>query len=189
MKILLAALERQPVIAAVRETKHVDAALASRIGVIFMMGGNLLEIQEITEKTHAAGKHILLHVELIKGLGRDREGIEYLARHVKPEGVVSTKPQLLRVASKLGLISVLQIFMIDTQAYVTGLKNIQTSRPDAVEIMPGLMPGIIARIKEQVEPPLITAGLVKHPDEVRAMCAAGASGVAISEQSLWDFKP
>ncbi len=179
--------DENPVIAAVRSSTLVDVALRSNINTIFMMGGTLSEAQDITRRVHDAGKHILFHVELMKGLGRDREGIEYLAREVGPDGVVSTKPHLLNAVRDMDLLCILQIFMIDTQAYLTGTKNIKSIKPDAVEIMPGLMPGIIKKLRKQFDLPIFTAGLVSRPEEVKLMLDAGVCGLAISEQSLWNY--
>ncbi|THB66251.1 MAG: glycerol-3-phosphate responsive antiterminator [Desulfovibrio sp.] len=189
MKAVFNELETHPVIAAVRESAHVNAALDSPVRMIFLMGGSLSELEAITRKARRADKKIMIHIELVKGLGRDCEGVEYLAEVVRPDGMVSTKPQLIKEASKLGLATVLQIFLIDTQAYLTGLKNIASTKPDALEIMPGLMPRVINTLSTDFDIPVITAGLVKQPDEVKLMLAAGAAGIAISEQSLWSYSP
>ncbi|WP_461209441.1 glycerol-3-phosphate responsive antiterminator [Desulfocurvus sp. DL9XJH121] len=189
MHPLFATTRTNPVIAAVRDSSHLDAALDSEIRVIFMMGGTLSEARDLTKRTHERGKHILFHVELVKGLGRDHEGIAYMAETVRPDGMISTKPYLLHTAKSLGLLCVLQIFMIDTQAYVTGLKNIRTTLPDAVEIMPGLMPGVVDKLSAEFDLPFFTAGLVKLPEEVELMLQAGVAGVAVSEQSLWSWRP
>jgi len=185
MSSMFEALSARPIIAAVRERAHLETALRSPLDLIFMMGGAMNEIGELVRRTHEADKRICLHVELVKGLGRDREAIEYLAEHIRPDGIVSTKPHLVQTAVDLGLTAVLQIFMIDTQAFLTGLNNIESTRAHAVEIMPGLMPSIIAKLAALFDIPIITAGLIKRPEEVRMMLDAGASGLAISEQSLW----
>lgn len=182
-------LEHNPVIAAVRDVKHIDTALKSAVQVIFLMGGRLSNVREITQKVQDAGKQIFLHVELIKGLGRDSEAIEYLANNISPNGIVTTKPMLLKVAAKHNMATVLQIFMIDSQAFDSGLKNIVSLGPDAVEIMPGLMPQVIGKLKSQVAVPIITAGLIKLPHEVKMMQEAGCDGITVSEQTLWDFIP
>jgi glycerol uptake operon antiterminator len=182
-------LAEHPVIAAVRDTANLEQALASTCRLIFFMGGKVVEARDIAWRTHEAGKRIFFHVELLKGLGRDREGIEHLNQLANPDGIVSTKSQLLVAAGKAGLTTVLQVFLVDTQAYETGLKNIRSTKPDAVEIMPGLMPRVIGQIKEEFDLPLITAGLVRETEEVRMMLAAGADGIAISTQSLWNFTP
>lgn len=79
--------------------------------------------------------------------------------------------------------------MIDSQAFDTGLKNIVSLKPDAVEIMPGLMTRVIRQIKSKVDLPVITAGLIKQPHEVEEMLEAGCAGITVSEQKLWNFIP
>lgn len=187
MHPLFATTTSHPVIAAARNASDVNEALRSNIAVIFMIGGSISEIRDITRRTHDAGKHILFHVELVKGLGRDREAIEFLADEARPDGVVSTKPNLLGLARKLGLVTVFQVFMIDTRAYSTGIRNIESTKPDAIEVMPGLMPSIIRKLDEQFDIPIFTAGLIKQPEEVEIMLSAGANALSISEQSLWNY--
>lgn len=189
MKTTLAILRESPLIAAVRSMDQVDAALNSSSRVIFLMGGSLSEVSSITRQVQAIGKQIFIHIELIKGLGRDKEAVEYLATKVRPEGVVSTKPQLLKVAAKHKITTILQIFMIDSQAFESGLKSIASLQPDAVEIMPGLMPRVAAQIKSHFDIPLITAGLIRQPHEVDMMLMSGCQGVTVSEQSLWNYVP
>lgn len=187
MHPLFLSIKSHPVIAAVREASDLDKALASPVSTIFMMGGGIGEVCDITRRVHDAGKYIVFHMELVKGLGRDKEAAEFLATEAQPDGVVSTKPHLLSLVRKLGLITVLQVFMIDTRAYMTGIKNIKSTQPDAVEVMPGLMPSIIQNLDAQFDIPIYTAGLIKRPEEVEIMLDAGADGLAISEQSLWGY--
>ena len=144
MESILKLLKSNPVIAAVRDTQLIDTALDSDVQVIFMMGGQLSRIREVTARVREAGKHIYLHVELLKGLGRDQEAITYIAREIHPHGVVSTKPHLVQAAARCDLSTILQIFMIDSQAFDTGLKNIAGLNPGGIEIMPGLIPSVIA---------------------------------------------
>jgi glycerol uptake operon antiterminator len=80
--------------------------------------------------------------------------------------------------------------MLDTQAYENGIRNVSNVQPDAIEIMPGLMPRVIREFYEKIDCPIITAGLIKHPNEIREAIEAGAHGVAIGEPELWntDYK-
>jgi glycerol uptake operon antiterminator len=135
-------------------------------------------------------KSIFLHVDLIKGIANDREGIKYLSKKVMPDGIVSTKNQLIQAAKKEGLLTVQHLFMLDTQAFENGVRNFSNVKPDAIEIMPGLMPRVIREFREKIDCPIITAGLIKHPNEIREAVEAGAHGVAIGDPALWnlDFK-
>lgn len=40
-------------------------------------------------------------------------------------------------------LTVQHLFMLDTQAYENGIRNLSNVKPDAIEIMPGLMPRVI----------------------------------------------
>ena len=180
-------LAEAPVIAAVRTMDELSLALRSPARVISMMGGGIGEIERITEEIHGHGKSVLFHPELVKGLGRDPAGVEYLIRIGAPDGIVSTKRQLLQTASQMGVVSVFQVFMIDTQALETGLENLVSRPPDIVEIMPGLMPSVVRRVKAVFGGPVLAAGLIKEPTDVDVLLKAGASGVAASEMSLWTY--
>lgn len=180
---------QHPVIAAVREVNDVQEALASPVKTIYLMGGSILDIIEVTKQVQSCGKSIFLHVELLKGIGRDKAAIEFIAKKIRPEGVVSTKPQLLLAASKLDLQTVLQIFMIDSQAFETGMRNIRSLNPDIVEIMPGLVPGVATEIKKQINGiPLVTAGMIRRAEEVEIMLNAGCNAIAASNKNLWWYQ-
>ncbi|WP_449443040.1 glycerol-3-phosphate responsive antiterminator [Ureibacillus acetophenoni] len=42
------------------------------------------------------GLPVFIHIEKIGGLALNSEGLEFIANVVKPEGVISTKPGLLK---------------------------------------------------------------------------------------------
>ncbi|USK36790.1 glycerol-3-phosphate responsive antiterminator (plasmid) [Bacillus sp. F19] len=164
-----------------------EKAVLSPVETILLMTGDIFTIEHCVEMSRKHNKSIFLHVDLIKGIANDREGIKYLSKKVKPDGIVSTKNQLIQAAKKEGLLAVQHLFMIDTHAYENGVKNIVDVKPDAIEIMPGLMPRVIREFYDKIDCPIITAGLIKHAHEVREVVEAGAHGVAIGEPELWDL--
>jgi glycerol uptake operon antiterminator len=179
---------KNPIIAAVRDVSLIERAVLSPVETIFLMTGDIFSIDHCVEVCRKNNKSIFLHVDLIKGIANDREGIRYLSRKVKPDGIVSTRNQLLQAAKKEGLLAVQHLFMIDTLAYENGIRNILDIKPDAIEIMPGLMPRVIREFTEKIDCPIITAGLIKNPDEVKEVIEAGAHAVAIGEPRLWDMR-
>ncbi|KON90035.1 hypothetical protein AF332_26640 [Sporosarcina globispora] len=185
-----ALMKNNPIIAAVRDVSLIKKAVLSPVETIFLMTGDIFSIEHCVEESRKYHKSIFLHVDLIKGIANDREGIKYLSQKVKPNGIVSTKNQLIQAAKKEGLLAIQHLFMLDTQAYENGIRNVSNVQPDAIEIMPGLMPRIIQELYEKIDCPIITAGLIKHPNEIRKVIEAGAQGVAIGEPELWylDFK-
>ncbi len=65
-------------------------------------------------------KLVFLHIEFIKGIGRDREGVIYLAKQKLCHGIVTTKSNLIEVAKKESLIAIQHLFLLDSAALKTG---------------------------------------------------------------------
>jgi glycerol uptake operon antiterminator len=177
---------RSPIIAALRRAEDLEAAISSDIDCVFLMFGDINGCGAAISRLKGAGKSVFVHIDLIRGLSSDREAVEYLAQLSLPAGVVTTKGHLIREIRKIGMKAVHQLFMIDTQAFHTGIKSVLANSPDIVEIMPGLMPRVVREWKAEIAIPLVVAGLVKSRDEVRMMLDAGCDAVAVGDSRLWN---
>ena len=173
----LAEVLANPVIAVVRSAEELAEALSSRVSAIEIRSGDLASLP--------ARKSVLLYPELIAGLGRDPAAIDFLCGYARPTAIVSTKKQILQKARACGLITIFQIFMIDTQAFETGIQTARRLDCDAVEIMPGAIPHIIREVSSQLPLPVLCAGLVKTEAEIHEVLKAGAQAVATSRRPLW----
>ena len=89
-------LARSPVIAAVKDTNALEAALASPSEIIFLLCGNIFNLQEIVERANRCGKDIYVHVDLIEGFSRDAVSLRYIAEKVHPTGIISTKSSQIK---------------------------------------------------------------------------------------------
>lgn len=172
-------------IAAVQKEADLDAALRGRVNVVFLLTGSLLNVQELTERVKAAGKHVFLHMEFIEGIAADRSGVAYVARHVQPTGVISTKSTLIKAAKECGLSAIQRIFLIDRNAVLRGIKAVEQSMPDAIEVMPGIMPRIIREMTDMTPLPIIAGGLVGNRQEIDEGLEAGALAVSVGMPELW----
>ena len=117
----LAEVLANPVIAVVRSAEELAEALTSRVSAIEIRSGDLASLPALIDRVRAARKSVLLYPELIAGLGRDPAAIDFLCGYACPTAIVSTKKQILQKARACGLITIFQIFMIDTQAFETGI--------------------------------------------------------------------
>jgi len=50
--------------------------------------------------------------------------------------------------------------LIDKSAIQKGIEMSWTCKPDAIEVLPGLMPNIIDKLTRQVDFPIIAGGLI-----------------------------
>ena len=183
------AVEANPVIAAVKSDAGLQAAVEmEEIQVIFVLYGDVCTIPEILERIKAAGKKAMEHIDLIAGLSAKEISVEFIARQTRADGIITTKPALVRRAKELGIFAVLRFFVIDSLA----LKNIEnlemqcgTSRPDFIEVLPGVMPKVLGRIAKVSRIPMIAGGLITEKEDVIAALSVGAIAVSSTNQDVW----
>lgn len=185
------AVEANPVIAAVKNDAGLQAAVEmEEIQVIFVLYGDVCTIPAILERIKAAGKKAMVHIDLIAGLSAKEISVEFIARQTRADGIITTKPALVRRAKELGIFVVLRFFVIDSLA----LKNIEnlemqcgTSRPDFIEVLPGVMPKVLGRIAKVSRIPMIAGGLITEKEDVIAALSAGAIAVSSTNQDVWNL--
>ena len=105
-----------PVIAAVKDEAGLQAALQSECEVIFLLFGTVLSVAGLVEQVRAAGKLAIVHIDLVDGLSQREVAVDGLARMCAPDGIISTKPTLVRRARHLGMLTVQRAFILDSLA-------------------------------------------------------------------------
>src|SRR5699024_4932425 len=73
-------------------------------GAILMNGTSNYYFNTI-EELMVCPKRFIIHTDLIKGLSYDKEAIQYVAKHLQPAGIVSTKSGMIRTAKSEGLLT------------------------------------------------------------------------------------
>ena len=175
-------LESSPVIAAIRDNKW-QAALASPSEVLFYLEPHLRTIQEKVSQAHEADKLLFVHLDLAEGIGKDREGVEFLAQ-CGVDGIISTRAQIIRLAKDSGLLTVQRFFALDSQGLDSIQEMLKTSKPHLMEIMPGVIPKVIDRFSSG-NIPVIAGGLIESKAEVTGALGCGAAAVSTGCETLW----
>ncbi|QJD84975.1 glycerol-3-phosphate responsive antiterminator [Cohnella herbarum] len=173
------------IIPAVRKTADLQTACNSEWPVVFLLIGDLFTVEEYVSQVLRARKKVFLHVDFINGLGSDPIVIKFIAERIKPTGIISTKSHFVKQAKKSGLIAIQRMFLIDNSALDQGIQNIEQSCPDAVEIMPGLIPRVITKLRDTLPQPIIAGGLIQDHAEIEIALQAGASAVSMGSKHLW----
>ena len=176
-------IERGPIIAAV-EKQNWQEVLNSPVEIIFHMKTFLPTVKKCIDEAHAVGKKIFVHIDLAEGIGKDRSGIEYL-NTCGVDGIISTRGQLIRFAKEMGLLTVQRFFVFDTHGFDNRGELLGTSRPDLIEIMPGVIGKVISRIAATGDIPVIAGGLVETKSEVMTALSSGAVAVSTGKIDLW----
>lgn len=174
-------LERSPVIAAVHN--DISTAVSSPSEIIFCLKANLLNMKDCIAVAHKADKSIFIHIDLADGIGKDKTGIEFLKK-CGADGVISTRGQLIKLAKAAGLLTVQRFFALDSQGINSMSDSLELSQPDAVEIMPGVIPKVIRQFS-RLPVPIIAGGLIETKQEVTAALDNGATAVSTGKEALW----
>ena len=126
------ALEDSPVIAAIKDDHGLKECLKSDIQVVFILYGDICNIADIVDTVKQAGKMALVHLDLINGLSAKDVAVDFIKKYTKADGIISTKPALIKHAGEIGLTSVLRLFVIDSMAYENIQKHVKGARPDVI---------------------------------------------------------
>ncbi|MGF6375197.1 glycerol uptake operon antiterminator [Clostridiales Family XIII bacterium PM5-7] len=177
---------KKPIAAAVRTEKDFSTALRSDVDMVFLLHSNIMNVNQCIKEIHSAGKKAFIHVDFAEGLGKDRFGLEFLAKQ-GVDGVLTTRTNVVKMAKEFNLLTVQRFFMVDSHSVGTSLESIRIAKPDIIEIMPGIILKKIKEFSEKIEVPIIAGGIIETEEEVRAALAAGATVVSTGEANLWNI--
>ena len=165
-------IESNPVIAAVKDIDGLNACCArEEIKVVFILFGDICNIGTIVSQIKQADKVAMVHVDLITGLSGKEVAVDFIKNNTLADGIISTKPALIKRARELSLYTTLRVFVLDSMAF----ENIE----------PGLMPKVIRRVCRLVRVPVIAGGLISDKEDVMAALSAGAISVSTTNPKVW----
>ena len=179
------AIENTPIIPAVKDEESLEVCLKSDSSVIFILFGDICSIADIVERIKEKGKLAMVHMDLIAGLGSKEVSVDYIKKRTRADGIITTKPILVKRAKELGLAAVLRFFIIDSMALANLSRQTREARPDCIEVLPGVMPKVIRNITKENKIPLIAGGLISDKEDVCNALDAGAVAVSSTNTKIW----
>lgn len=179
-------LARQyPVAAAMKSNEDMQVALDSDALLLFLLKGDAFQLAPFVTQAHRRGKGVVVHVDLVSGIGKDRAGIQHL-RQVGIDAIITSRSQLVSAGHAEGLTTIQRLLMVDDAALDTGVKTIARAAPDIVEILPGIIFPEVASMLQQLLPgPFIAGGFIRSAEEVARVQEAGGILSSSSTYTLW----
>ena len=179
-------LAQSPVIAAVKDPEGLEACCRLEdIRIVFVLFGDVCTISDIVRQIKAAGKIAMVHLDLISGLSAREISVDFIRKNTEADGILTTKPALIRRAKELSLYTVLRYFLLDSMALENIAHQPGTGKPDLIEVLPGVMPKVIRKICHTSQTPIIAGGLINDKEDVMGALSAGAIAVSTSNRSVW----
>ena len=183
---LLRVLRGRTVIPAARTETDFAAALATTAPLVAMLFGSILSLPRLIAQASAAGKFVLVHLDLLEGVGKDRAGVKYLAQ-AGAKAIISTKQYLVKAARDEGILCVQRMFLMDSDSLRTGIELLRSFQPDALEVLPGTVPRqAIEQLAAACDIPIFAGGLITTLQDLNGALANGAIAVSTSKQGLWE---
>ncbi|WP_166240669.1 glycerol-3-phosphate responsive antiterminator [Paenibacillus turpanensis] len=178
-------IKAQTIIPGVRSLKELESALQSQENIIFLLEGELIQLQGVVESVKRAGKKIFLHLDMVKGIKEDEASIHFLSKVIKIDGVISTRSSSLLNAKKYGLAAIQRGFLIDSHSTQTIINTAKHVKPDYIEILPSYSHPQIRVIKEETGLDIILGGFIESKQDCELLFNAGAIAVSTSKPALW----
>lgn len=179
-------LEENPIVAAVKDLDQLENALNTDVNVIFVLFGDILNLNDISDKIYKSGKIGIIHIDLVEGLTNKEVSLKYLRKNTKFKGIISTKAQTIKAAKKLGFYAIQRCFILDSLS-LANTKTHLVKECDAVEMLPGLLFKVIKHLSKTLDKPLIVGGLISDKEDVMEALKSGATCISSTKEDIWNM--
>ena len=177
----------KPIIPAVKTDKDLEKAVSTENEIIFILTSTITNVPDMVKRIKDAGKLAFIHFDLVEGLARSVHALDYLAEATKTDGIITTKTTLVKAARERDLFVVQRFFILDSLSVESGFRAIKDYKPDAIEILPGLMPKVIKQFSDSTSTPVIAGGLITDREDIMAALNAGACSVSTTRYETWNL--
>lgn len=170
-----------------------DAALKASSPYILLSDVDISTLEAASERVQQAGKHTVVHAEMLAGFRPDKIGLTLLRDRYGVDAVISTSTHVLETARRCGLQTIYRMFLLDSYALRSAIRTLKSARIDAVEVLPGPMAPTVAKAVRaaggDAHRALLAGGFIRDRRLVDQLVAAGFDGVTSSDQELWRLTP
>ncbi len=188
MNLLLETLSNNPVIAAINNLENLDMALRSQSQIIFLNTGNIFNLKDISNRVKSKEKQLFIYLDSIDGFSKDTWGLEYIAKNIQLDGIITKKQNLVKLSKDMGIFTIEKIIIHDSLTLESTLTTLKTLRPHAIDLSPGLLLKIIQRLSQETMIPIIASGLIEEGQDIHNALKSGAVGISSSNTKIWNIK-
>lgn len=175
----------QKILPAVRKIKDLEQLLKSSFEYVVLLDSHIGQLKSLVDLAKSHNKKILLHADLIGGLKNDEHAAEFLCQNIKPAGLISTRANVILKAKQNNVLAIQRLFLLDSSALEMSYSLLERTKPDFIEVLPGIMPDMIKEVHEKASIAILAGGLIRSIKDVENALTAGASAVTTSRKELW----
>ena len=178
-------LEINPIIGAIKGD-NLENIIKSECDVVFLLNGDILTLKKKIALLHKHSKKVFVHLDMISGLAASPISVDYIKNELNVDGIITTKTNIVKRAIELNVSVIQRFFFIDSMSLENAIESLRKVKPQAIEIMPGIIPKVIRKInKVYPDMPIICGGLINTKEEIINVLSAGAMAISTSDLKLW----
>lgn len=185
MNQLFETLMKYPIIASINNLDNLDTALNSSSNILFLNSGNIFNLKDISKRVKSKNKDLFINIDSIDGFSKDTWGLEYMAKNIELDGIITRKQNLVKLSKDMGIFTIQKIIIYDSLTLEYTLTMLKTLRPHAIDLSPGIILKIIEKINRDIMVPIIASGLLEEKQDINNALKAGAIGISSSNPKIW----
>jgi|AntRauTorckE6833_2_1112554.scaffolds.fasta_scaffold01835_4 glycerol uptake operon antiterminator len=172
------------IIPAVKTHKKLELFLKSDNDYGVLMDFQISQLPPLIKDIKKANKKVLVHLDLIKGISSDEYGAIYLIQELKVDGIITIKPNVVKLCKKRQVIGIMRLFLKDRHSFEQSMALVERTQPDLVEVLP-YMPSILPELNQRLNVPFLMGGLIETESQVKSSIQGGAIAITTSKDDLW----
>ncbi len=172
------------IIPAIKTHKKLDQFLKSENHYGVLMDFQISQLPPLIKDIKKAGKKVLVHLDLIKGISSDEYGAIYLIQELRVDGIITIKPSVVKLCKKRNVMGIMRLFLKDRHSFEQSMALVERTNPDLVEVLP-YMPSILPELNERLKCPYLMGGLIETEEQAKTVIKGGAIAITTSQDSLW----
>ncbi|MDM8239561.1 glycerol-3-phosphate responsive antiterminator [Pseudoflavonifractor phocaeensis] len=180
---LLRCFEDNPVILGMTSWDEFPLVKENESEIVFTLFGTVSNICQIVQDLKKAGKIVFVNVDMVDGLASKNSVVDFIKQSMA-DGIVSSKPHLLRYARENGLFTIHRFFILDSTSWRSIGKQLEISKADIINITPGWTK-VISWTAELYDTPIISSGLVCDKTTAIDNLKAGAISICTTNHDVW----
>jgi len=179
-------IENNPIMLGITNTDEFFKVKMNPSKVVCILFGNISNILELIQILKSMKKIVFVNIDMISGLSSKNSVIDFLLSNTNVEGIISTKPHLLKYAKQKGLFTIHRFFILDSSSWRNIESQIKISNADIINITPGWTK-VIKWTVSKYKQPVLASGLVCDKTTVIESLKAGAIAICSTNHDVWDL--
>ena len=182
---ILQLIEENPVILGLLSESDFELAENNESQVVFTLFGTISDIGATIHRLKKTKQLVFVNIDMIDGFSSRNSVIDFL-KTTELDGIISSKPNILRYAKEQGFFTIHRFFILDSSSWRSIERQLEISQADIINITPGWTK-VIQWTSEKFHTPIISSGLVCDKEIVIENLKAGALAICTTNHDVWNM--